>query len=247
MTLCEARAETLKLLLEGKGEPHPFSAMFPPITAEDFDKLVDDIKKNGLLQSIIVYQDKILDGNNRYRACLQANVKPRFTELVESSDASAQRYVISANIHRRHLSPDQRREIIATLLRADPTKSNRQVADTAKASHHTVEDVRAKLEATGQLAQLDKTTGADGKTRKRKAKPKGSGGPKGNKTTITYQEVINAKTALNAYNVLEEHLLDALQDVNEHSDFSQADDLAQRTIEKLQKKLGQMQPEEAAA
>ena len=48
-SLCEARAETLQRLLDGRCVPHPFSAMFPPITEEDFDKLVDDIKKNGLL------------------------------------------------------------------------------------------------------------------------------------------------------------------------------------------------------
>src|SRR5262249_7197423 len=147
MTLCEARAETLQRLLDGRCVPHPFSAMFPQITEEDFDKLVDDIKKNGLLQPIVVYQDKILDGNNRYRACLQAKVKPRCTELVEASDAQAQAFVISANIHRRHLSPEQRREIIATLLKADPTKSNRQIAETAKVSHHTAGDVRNELVA----------------------------------------------------------------------------------------------------
>jgi ParB-like chromosome segregation protein Spo0J len=220
--------------------------MFPPITAEDFDKLVDDIKKNGLLQPIIVYQDKILDGNNRYRACLQANVKPKFTELVESSDAAAQRYVISANIHRRHLSPDQRRDLLAKLIKIDPNKSNRQIADQANVSHHTVGAVREELEATGQIAQLQTTTGADGKTRKRKG-GKPNSGAKGEKEKITYQKVTNAKTALNAYCVLEEHLLDALQDVNERSDFSQADDLAQRTIEKLQEKLGAMQPAEEAA
>jgi ParB-like nuclease domain len=250
MNICEARAETLKLLLDGKGEPHPFSMFFPPISEDSFDKLVDDIKKWGLLQPIIVYQDKILDGNNRYRACLQAKVKPRFIELVEASDASAQRYVVSANIHRRHLTAEQRREIIAKLLKADPAQSDRQVADTAKVSHHTVGDVRAEMEATGQIAQLEKTTGADGKTRKRKGgKPKGSGGGSTkNKTTITYQEVTNAKTALNAYSVLEEHLLDALQDVNDKSDFSQADDHGRRTIEKLEEKLAQLQPadEEAA-
>jgi ParB-like chromosome segregation protein Spo0J len=229
-----------------KLEPHPFSALFPPISDDDFSKLVADIKANGLHQRIVRYQGKILDGNNRYRACSLAGIEPTFVDF-SGTDAHAQSYVISANIHRRHLSPDQRRDIIAMLLKADPTKSNRQIADTAKASHHTVEDVRAKLEATGQLAQLDKTTGADGKTRKRKAKPKRGSGGSGNKTTITYQEVINAKTALNAYNVLEEHLLDALQDVNDKSDFSQADDYGRKTIEKLEEKLGQLQPEMADA
>jgi hypothetical protein len=225
-------------------EPHPLSKLFPPISPEDFDKLAADIKLNGLHQAIVRYQGKILDGNNRYRACELVKIAPKFADFT-GDDAAARNYVISANIHRRHLSPDQRREIIAALLKADPTQSNRQVAEQAKASHHTVGVVRNELETTGQVAQLETTTGADGKKRKTKPKPKGPA--KGKKETITFQEVINAKTALNAYGVLEEHLLDALRDVKEHSDFSQADDLGQRTIEKLQECLGEMQPEEKEA
>jgi len=201
MTLCEARAETLQRLLDGRCVPHPFSAMFPQITAEDFDKLVDDIKKNGLLQPIVVYQDKILDGNNRYCACLQAKAKPRCMELVEASDAQAQAFVISANIHRRHLSCEQRAAIIAMLLKADPTKSNRQIGEQTKTSHHTVGAVRAELEGTGQIAQLDKTTGADGKTRKRGKTKGGKGKERGRRGRVYVQP---PPTTLRKYQFLAE-------------------------------------------
>jgi hypothetical protein len=164
-----------------KLEPHPLSERFPQILPEDFDKLAADIKLHGLHQPIVLYQGKILDGNNRYRACEEAGRKPTFADF-NGDDAQARNFVISANIHRRHLSPEQRREIIASLLKDNPGQSNRQIAEIAKVSHHTVEPVRAEMEATGQIAQLGKTTGADGKTRKRKSnKPKGSGGGKGGK------------------------------------------------------------------
>jgi ParB-like chromosome segregation protein Spo0J len=229
-------------------EPHPFSTIFPPMPKEDFEQLVADIKANGLHQPIIRYQGRILDGNHRYRACrVRLGIESEFFDF-PGNDAQAQAYVISANIHRRHLSPEDRRKIIALVLKADPTKSNRQIGEQTKASHHTVGDVREELEATGQIAQLQTTTGADGKPRPRTRKGKrGAGGGKGEKEKITFQKVVNAKTALNAYSVLEEHLLDALQDVAEKSDFSQADDLAQRTIEKLQERLGEMQPETVEA
>jgi ParB-like chromosome segregation protein Spo0J len=181
--------------------------MFPPITEEDFGKLAADIKLNGLHQPIVRYQGKILDGNNRYRACELVKIVPKFAEF-NGDDAAARNYVISANIHRRHLSLEQRRGIIETLLKADPTQSNRQVAEQAKASHVTVGAVRTELEATGQIDQLAETKGADGKTRKRK--PKGKSDSKGK--AITFQEVVDGKTARNAYHVLEEHLLDALQE-----------------------------------
>jgi ParB-like chromosome segregation protein Spo0J len=217
-------------------EPHPFSKMFPPISQEDFDKLVADIKDNGLHHPVVRYQGKILDGNNRYRACGQAGVEPKFADF-EGTDAQAQAYVISANIHRRHLSPEKRRELIAALLKGDPTKSNRQLAETAKVSHHIVGEVRSDLETTGQIAQLTETAGADGKTRKTKQKGKSKTKSKQNakKETvkIEYKKAVDHRTALNAYSVLEEHLLDALRDIEEFSSFGHAEEYADRTKEKL--------------
>ena len=231
-------------------DPHPFSKLFPPISEEDFGKLAADIKLNGLHQPIVRYQGKVLDGNNRYRACELVKIAPKFADF-NGDDAQARNYVISANIHRRHLSPDQRREIIATLLKADPTQSSRLIGEQTKTSHHTVEAVRTELEAGGQIAHQEKTVGKDGvtqsTTKKGKAGKRGKSGAKSETEKITYQKVVNAKTALNAYSVLEEHLLDALRDIEEQSDFSQADDCGRRTIEKLEECLGEMQPEEKEA
>ena len=182
-----------------KLEPHDLSKLFPPISEEDFGKLAGDIKLNGLHQPIMRYQGKILDGNNRYRACELIKIAPKFADFT-GDDAAARNYVISANIHRRHLSPDQRREIIVTLLRADPTQSNRQVADTAKVDHKTVGVVRAGLEAGGEIPHQEKTVGKDGVAQPTKTKRGGKGGKtkgKGGKA-ITFQEVVDGKTARNA-------------------------------------------------
>src|SRR5262249_37587000 len=190
-------------------DAHPFSKLFPPISEEDFGKLAADIKLNGLHQPIVRYQGKILDGNNRYRACELVKIAPKFADFT-GDDAAARNYVISANIHRRHLSPEQRREIIATLLKADPTQSNREVAEQAKASHHTVGDVRTELEATGQIAQLETTIGADGKKRKTKK----GGKSKGDKKQT------DAQAATRAYHALQEKLMDALGELKEASSFA---------------------------
>jgi hypothetical protein len=79
-------------------------------------------------------------------------------------------YAASANIHRRHLTTDQKRDLITKLLKADPTKSNRQIAEQVKADHKTVGSVRDNLKATGEIPQLKKTTGKDGKARKQPIK-----------------------------------------------------------------------------
>jgi hypothetical protein len=75
-------------------------------------------------------------------------------------------YVASANVHRLHLTAEQKRELITKLLKATPEKSNRQIAETARTSDKTVAKVRAEKEATAEIPQLTKTVGKDGKARK---------------------------------------------------------------------------------
>ena len=80
-------------------------------------------------------------------------------------------FVVSANLHRRHLTPDQRRELIAKLLKAKPETSNNQIAKQVKADDKTVAKVRTELEATSEIPKLEKTVGKDGKERPAKRKP----------------------------------------------------------------------------
>jgi hypothetical protein len=51
-------------------EFHPLANIFPLIAAE-FDAFVDDVREHGLTEKIVVHEDKILDGRNRYRALVQ--------------------------------------------------------------------------------------------------------------------------------------------------------------------------------
>jgi hypothetical protein len=157
---------------------HPLADIFPLMDGADFDALVADIKANGLRERIVVYDGKILDGRNRYRAMQALG----WSGVVICSDAHAEvlperfnplAWVISANLHRRHLTADQKREVIAKLIKAQPEKSDRQVAKIAKASPTTVGTVRSEMEATGEVSKLDTRIDAKGvkqPARKRPAK-----------------------------------------------------------------------------
>jgi hypothetical protein len=79
-------------------------------------------------------------------------------------------FIISANIHRRHLTAERKRDLIAKVLKADPNKSDRQISEMVKADHKTVGGVRAQQEATGEISPVEKRVGKDRKTRKRPTK-----------------------------------------------------------------------------
>jgi hypothetical protein len=81
------------------------------------------------------------------------------------------RFVISANVRRRHLTADQKRKLIRSVLEATPEKSNRSVAETVKTDDKTVASVRRELEATAEIPQLATRLGKDGKAR-RTARPR---------------------------------------------------------------------------
>jgi hypothetical protein len=71
--------------------------------------------------------------------------------------------VKSFNVHRRHLTAEQKRDLIAKLIKATPEKSDRQIAETATASPTTVGTVRAEMEAKGDVSKLDTRTDSKGR------------------------------------------------------------------------------------
>lgn len=93
---------------------HPLAEVFPLMSALEFERLSCDIEQNGLLEPIWIYQDKIIDGRNRFRACEMIGVEPRYREY-EGSPGNLIAFVVSLNLHRRHLSESQRALIAAKL------------------------------------------------------------------------------------------------------------------------------------
>ena len=61
-------------------EYHELANLFPLMDESQYSDLVADIKENGLVESIVLHEGKILDGRNRYNACNDAGVEPNFVE-----------------------------------------------------------------------------------------------------------------------------------------------------------------------
>lgn len=97
-------------------EYHPLANIFPLIDGKPYTDLMSDILKNGVREPIWLYEGKILDGRNRYRAARAMGVECK-TQEYAGSDATG--FVVSLNLHRRHLSESQRSVVAARLATLD--------------------------------------------------------------------------------------------------------------------------------
>lgn len=84
---------------------HEYADLFPLLNSEEIGELAADILRNGLREPIVLYEGKILDGRNRYLACREAGVEPRFEPYTGDDPLG---FVRSMNEYRRHLTSSQR-------------------------------------------------------------------------------------------------------------------------------------------
>ena len=93
---------------------HPVAGVFPLLRGPEFEALVDDIRRHGLREPILCDgEGRILDGRNRYRACLKAGLEPRFVQW--HAGGALPELALSLNLHRRHLDESQRAMVAARL------------------------------------------------------------------------------------------------------------------------------------
>jgi hypothetical protein len=124
-----------------KREIHPAANLFPMMTEEEYQGLKADIAEHGQREDITEWCGKIIDGRNRLRACEELGIEPLIAELDAEHDPYA--YVISHNLHRRHLDVSQRSVIaakMATLKRGGDRKT-----DEFKGSKDTSIESASKL------------------------------------------------------------------------------------------------------
>lgn len=100
--------------MTGLLEHHPSSCLFPLMSDEEYSQLKHDIQLNGQQEPILLFDGRILDGRNRYRACLELGVTPQFRTVEET--ISPVHLVVSLNLHRRHLNASQLAAISAEML-----------------------------------------------------------------------------------------------------------------------------------
>jgi protein gp37/ParB-like chromosome segregation protein Spo0J len=141
---------------------HPLCDLFPPMNADDFATLIASLKEHGFdpARPIITYEDKILDGANRWRACRELGLTPKTVAYHGNNPLGL---VVSANLARRHLDESQRAMIADKIadLKWGQTKVDAHIKasqpDAARLLHVSRSAVQAarvvREQATPELVQ----------------------------------------------------------------------------------------------
>lgn len=124
-------------------EAHPIANIYPLMRKKEFENLLNSIEENGYdsTQPIVLYQDKILDGRNRYKACQELEVDPD-TITFEGSIEDALEESRRLNSYRRHLENDQRAMCAAYEIMASREGDGPKITVPFATSVHSVSSQR---------------------------------------------------------------------------------------------------------
>jgi len=140
--------------------------VMPPLSAEEYQELYEDIKANGVMVPIVVDEDEVIvDGHHRAKIAAELGIPCPEEMIAGKSESEKRNMAFTLNLKRRHLNREQRRALIAESLKADPQLSNREHERRTGSHKNTIQSVREELESTGQIAQSETRLSADGRER----------------------------------------------------------------------------------
>jgi hypothetical protein len=245
---------------------HPLSAAFPAMSAEDFQALKDDIEVNGQREPIMLFEGMVLDGWHRYRACVDLGLKPQQFTFTDKDPVA---FVLSTNLHRRHLSASQRAEAVVACAQWAPAgrpsktenrtpgvqlRTNADLAKVAGVHPTTIKDTKAAHRAglgdaikDGALTSKEAAQVARGKQ-----EPKPTQAPKAQKRELPQPAQPDADDALSeAHHTVTElaHENEQLRDrlaVESLMDSEEAKTQTAETIRELRALVKTLEAENAA-
>lgn len=86
--------------------------LIPPLTAEEYNNLEESIKQDGCRDALILWQDTLIDGHNRYEICTRYGVEFKTIQKEFEDIEQVKDWMDFNQLSRRNLTPDQRQIMI---------------------------------------------------------------------------------------------------------------------------------------
>jgi len=167
--------ETIKrpAMLQASPELVEIQALMPMDPA-DRERLKQDIRNNGIRDPLKIYTDKngralVLGGWSRLQIAQELGIDEIKADVYDGTPAERRELVINDNLNRRHLTAEQKRNLIRYFFKQDPRQSARTVAKKTGTDTKTVTAVRRDMESRVEIPHVKEIRGSDGKKYKRAA------------------------------------------------------------------------------
>jgi len=144
--------------------------VMPDMAQEEYDALKEDIAERGVMVPIeFDEQGNVLDGHHRLKICVELGIED-YPKIIRTGMSEPEKWTHARklNMARRHLTREQRRELVQAQIKDTPELSDRQIAKMLGVSNSTVSLMRAELIGNGQVCESHTSIGADGKEYRRR-------------------------------------------------------------------------------
>lgn len=128
-----------------------FKSLIPPLSEEEFELLKSSIIKEGLRDAIVVWDETIIDGHNRYKVCTEYNIPFKTIEMDFDDETAAKEWIMKNQLGRRNL-PDVERGRIA--LKLKDSIAARAKENQVRTTENRVCPILDKQDTKKELAKL---------------------------------------------------------------------------------------------
>jgi ParB-like chromosome segregation protein Spo0J len=197
-----------------------YEKLLPKMSEEEFAELKISIQEEGQHYPIVVNEDlEVLDGHHRFRVCTELGIEPDFEVRQFEDKIIEKKFVIEANLRRRHLNNFQLVELAVPLLEIEKAlakkrqsikKNNDENTDAGLSSDDTLPTFKAKAtEIVAKKAGVSTRTFERGKRILEEAREEDKQKLREGKTSISkvYQEIVSSeKQAENPQDQMASHI-----------------------------------------
>jgi hypothetical protein len=129
--------------------------IIPALTKEEYSSLEESILKEGCRDDLVLWNETIVDGHNRYEICTKYNIEFKTTQKEFKDINEAKEWIINNQFSRRNITLFQRSVLALTLKKIFEFKAKEKQSEAGKLKQNSAE---APINTRDELAKVAKVS-----------------------------------------------------------------------------------------